>query len=184
MFTTSLKALGSRGLLLTGSAGRIAGQSMSEVHVWRGESAVLVFWCNPAPSLRFTVSARLCVTAFASLTLAADSMIYYSIHTCRLMCAHTQPLGTLMMGQKEEVVPPEELSRAKCNCIGGQESNKALMEPNYCRYAFRDSPVQSFQCSYYIFGLRVYNSIFSVYLCLFATVFCCAVPNHLKHRHC
>lgn len=60
-----------------------------------------------------------CVTAFASLTLAADSMIYYSIHTFRLMCAHTQPLGTLMLGQKEGVVPPEELSRAKCNCIGG-----------------------------------------------------------------
>lgn len=64
----------------------------------------------------------------------------------------TQPLGALKMRQNEGVVPPGKLSRAECNCIGGSESNNGLMEPNYCCFACRDSPVRSSSCSCYIFS--------------------------------
>lgn len=94
-----------------------------------------------------------------------------SVHVC------TQPQVTLMMGQNEGVALPVELSWAKCNCIGGQESNKALMEPNYFCYGLRDSQLQFFNAAIF-FVLRVYNSIFSVYLCLFATHVCCVVLNY------
>lgn len=56
----------------------------------------------------------------------------------------------LKLKQNEGVVSPGELSQAKCNCIGGQESNNRLMELNYCGSACRDTPLQSLSCSGYI----------------------------------
>lgn len=86
------------------------------------------------------------------------------------------------------MVPPGELSRAKCNCKGGSESNNVLMEPNYRCFGLQRFSGAVFFMYLLHFVLRGYISTFSVYVCLPGFFFFfpsrSAVLHPLKHRLC